>query len=124
MKSLDPRIDKLLQDMPPHPSAYLEGQCWEAYEVFQQPNTGESYSHVGSIHAPDPEFALLFAKEQYGRRSHTANMWVVKSSAIVAFSPDETDIFDTTPEKVYREPSEYNKVRDKIIQWQEKKQNK
>lgn len=121
MQSLDPRVNRIIKENMPAGSNYEVNECWDTYEVFQQPKTGESFNHVGSVHAPDEELALMFAKEQYGRRSHTANMWVVKSSNIFAFSPEESEMFDTTPDKLYREPAEYNKVREKIISWQERK---
>ncbi len=121
MQSLDPRVNRIIKENMPAGSNYEVNECWDTYEVFQQPKTGESFNHVGSVHAPDEELALMFAKEQYGRRSHTANMWVVKSSNIFSFSPEESEMFDTTPDKLYREPAEYNKVREKIISWQERK---
>jgi ring-1,2-phenylacetyl-CoA epoxidase subunit PaaB len=63
--------------------------------------------HAGIVHAPNPEAALVFAKEQYARRRTTANIWVVKSSQVFATEYDDQDIFATTPEKTYREASDY-----------------
>ena len=69
--------------------------------------------HVGIVHAPNPEMALLFGKEQYGRRGITANIWVVKTAHVFASEYDDQDIFETVPEKQYREAGGY-KVMEKI----------
>ena len=63
--------------------------------------------HVGIVHAPDAGLALMFAKEQFGRRRQTSNIWVVKSSLVLATGYEDQDIFETTPEKTYREASDY-----------------
>ena len=57
--------------------------------------------------------ALLFAKEQFARRKRCVNIWVVKTSDIFATNLEDEDMFETTPEKIYREAGGY-KVMDKI----------
>jgi ring-1,2-phenylacetyl-CoA epoxidase subunit PaaB len=64
--------------------------------------------------------AFLFGKEQYGRRGISVNMWVVKTSNVFASDYDDSDIFDTVPEKQYREAGGY-KVMSKINKY--KKEN-
>jgi ring-1,2-phenylacetyl-CoA epoxidase subunit PaaB len=103
----DPRINRL---NPFGTKDYHEKKLqdeWETYEVFHQRKRGEQHVHTGIVHAPNRELALVFAKEQYGRRRITSNLWVVKSSEIFASSYDDADIFRTTPEKTYREASDY-----------------
>lgn len=116
LQSLDPRVARLgLPSNPAEqaftPTASLEHL--ETYEVFHQAKTGSRHVHVGSVHAPSHAVAVLFAKEQFGRRSQTVNMWVVKTEDIVSLSPDDADFFATTPEKDFREASGY-KVMQKI----------
>lgn len=79
----------------------------ETYEVFHQERRGEHPTHVGSLHAPNPDVALLFAKEQYARRSRCVGLWVVKTADIFTIGVEDADIFETTPEKNYREASGY-----------------
>jgi ring-1,2-phenylacetyl-CoA epoxidase subunit PaaB len=110
MKSLDPRINRIEL---PKDTNVGEDEYWCTYEVFTQTKRGKHHQHVGSVHAPDPEMALVFAKEQYGRRNVCVNMWVVKSSEVFAFQTEDEDMFETTPEKQHREAAIY-KVRDKI----------
>jgi ring-1,2-phenylacetyl-CoA epoxidase subunit PaaB len=119
MKSHDPRITRLnLPDGENKEKALNPQENWVTYEVFHQKKRGEQHVHVGIVHAPDPDIALLFAKEQYGRRRVTANLWVVKSSDIHVTDYDDQDIFATTPEKTYREASDYY-VMDRIRKYQQ-----
>jgi ring-1,2-phenylacetyl-CoA epoxidase subunit PaaB len=113
IKSLDPRItrEQIEENNPITPLAEMDN--WETYEVFHQKKRGDQHMHVGIVHAPNPEMALLFGKEQYGRRGITANIWVVKTANVFASEYDDVDMFDTTPEKQYREAGGY-KVMEKI----------
>lgn len=113
IESLDPRIRRIDLDKNPETVALNLMENWETYEVFHQRKRGEQHVHVGIVHAANPEMALVFAKEQFGRRLKCANMWVTKSSNIYSFSYDDEDMFETAPEKTYREASGF-KVRDKI----------
>jgi ring-1,2-phenylacetyl-CoA epoxidase subunit PaaB len=108
MKSEDPRINRI--DLPENEDKkeILVGtENWETYEVFHQKKRGDQHVHVGIVHAASPELALILAKEQYARRRQTANLWVVKSADVIASSYDDIDIFETVPEKTYREASDY-----------------
>ena len=116
--SLDPRIARAeLPDGNVELSALNE---FQTYEVFHQKKRGEQHEHVGIVHAPNDEMALLFAKDQYARRGITVNLWVVRTDHVVASSYDDTDIFTTTPEKQYREAGGY-KVMEKINKFKGKK---
>ncbi len=110
--SLDPRITRAeitTDDITP-----LETMDqFQTYEVFHQAKRGSQHVHVGIVHAPNAEMALLYAKEQYGRRGVTANIWVVPSSSVYATSYFDDDIFATVPEKFHRDPASY-KVMDRI----------
>ncbi len=76
---------------------------WPVYEVFHQQTRGEPHVYVGSVHAPDPEMALILAKEQYARRQACVNIWVVPIDAITASSYEDDDIFERGTDKSYRE---------------------
>ena len=113
IKSLDPRItrEQIEENNSIEPLTPMDN--WETYEVFHQKKRGDQHMHVGIVHAPNPEMALLFGKEQYGRRNITANIWVVKTANVFACEYDDADMFETTPEKQYREAGGY-KVMEKI----------
>ncbi len=118
--SLDPRIQRL--DLPQGESTVKPNEYWGTFEVFLQEKRGKHHQHVGSLHAPDQDMALIFAKEQYGRRGRCVNMWVVKTTDIVAFQLEDEDMFATTPDKTHREAGIY-KVRDRIQEYQERQKN-
>lgn len=119
MQSIDPRINRLhLPENEDGKEILDELEEWETYEVFHQKRRGEQHVHVGIVHAANPELALLMAKETFGRRRQTANLWVVKTKDVTASSYDDTDIFATTPEKTYREASDYYCM-DRIRKYQQ-----
>ncbi len=80
---------------------------WSVFEVFHQQARGEPHVHVGAIHAPDAETALILAKEQFGRRQACVNMWVVPAEAITATPYEDADIFQHGTDKSYREAFGY-----------------
>lgn len=118
MKSFDPRVNRMHLSESDEKKIELKSlDVWETYEVFHQKKRGDQHVHAGIVHAPSPELALMFAKEHFGRRRQTSNIWVVKSSEILASDYEDADIFETTPEKTYREASDYYCM-DKIRKYQ------
>jgi len=103
MESLDPRITRLnLSEAP----AYVPLEAmdeWQTYEVFHQKNRGDQHVHVGIVHAPNSEVALLFAKEVFARRSKCVNLWVVKTADVMASAYEDEDMFSPSVDKSYRE---------------------
>jgi len=114
--SLDPRITRakiLSEQEQPFESKESMDQ-FQTFEVFVQSKTGAHHAHVGSVHAPTPEMAMSYAKEQYGRRGQTLNIWIVETSNIHVLDQSDSDFFDTVPDKGYREVAAYAKIRDKV----------
>jgi ring-1,2-phenylacetyl-CoA epoxidase subunit PaaB len=119
MKSFDPRVNRM--ELPPNDDGsevLAEQENWETYEVFHQKKRGDQHIHVGIVHAANPEMALILAKETFGRRRQTANIWVVKSAQVYPTLYEDMDIFATTPEKTYREASDYYCM-DRIRKYQQ-----
>lgn len=115
--SHDPRMHRL-GILRPEADANLftpedELEHWQTYEVFHQKSRGDQHAHVGIVHAPNPEMALLFAKEQYARRMKCVNLWVVKTADVHATDYDDEDMFEPATDKSYREAYAY-KTRDLI----------
>ncbi|GAA2747784.1 MULTISPECIES: 1,2-phenylacetyl-CoA epoxidase subunit PaaB [Kitasatospora] len=82
---------------------------WPLYEVFVRPRRGLNHVHVGSLHAADDRMALLNARDLYTRRNEGVSLWVVRSDAICASTPDEQDpFFAPSGDKVYRHPTFYD----------------
>lgn len=121
IKSLDPRITRAQIELTNSIAPLEENDQWETYEVFHQKKRGDQHMHVGIVHAANAEMALLFAKEQYGRRGQSVNIWVVKTREVFTTDYEDSDIFDTVPEKMFREAGGY-KVMEKINKY--KKEHK
>lgn len=122
--SLDPRINRA--ELPVDPDTeFTPKQALDqtqTYEVFHQVKTGGHHTHVGSVHAPSPELALAFAKEQFARRGEAVSLWVVNSRDITAIDVRDSDIFDTATDKPYREVTAYANTREKIEAFKNKQQ--
>ena len=102
----------LFRSEPIHTNSHLV-----TWEVFHQDKRGKQHVHVGAVHATTPEMALVMAKEVFGRRGKTTNLWVTRTSDVYTFQTEDEDMFETTPEKLFRDPAFY-KVRDRIEKFQ------
>ena len=79
---------------------------WPLWEVFIRGQHGLSHRHVGSLHAPDAEKAILNARDVYTRRNEGVSIWVVESAAIAASAPgDKGPLYEPANSKVYRHPT-------------------
>lgn len=117
-QSLDPRVNRM--DLP-EPNEYQPQDSldqWQTFEVFHQKSRGTHHVHVGSVHAPSREMAMIFAKEQYARRMKCVNLWVVKTTDVYPSSYDDSDMFEPATDKSYREAFGY-KNKDLIRKFKE-----
>lgn len=79
---------------------------WETYEVFHQKKRGEPHVHVGAVHAPDPQVALLYARDQFARRLACVSLWVVPTQAVTQTDYQGQDFFAQF-NKDYRDPKAF-----------------
>lgn len=80
----------------------------EIYEVFRRSGHKDPYEHAGAVTAPDPEMALIMARECFLRRGEGEHLWIVRRSDVHAFSQDpEIDVVES---KSYRHPKAYREV--------------
>lgn len=121
--SLDPRITRaqLPEEEPLTHEPKPEMDQFQTFEVFHQQKSGARHVHVGCVHAPNADMALLMAKEQYGRRGQTYNLWVVCTADILTMHSEDADIFATTPDKKYRDVAAYM-VRNKVEAFKKEQQ--
>jgi ring-1,2-phenylacetyl-CoA epoxidase subunit PaaB len=98
--SLDPRVQRVVSD-DQATVAFKEHDHFTTYQVFTQKKTGSQHEHVGIVHAPNPEMAMLFAKEQYARRGKIVGIWVVKTEDVFSTKHEDMDMFASAnaPEK-------------------------
>ncbi len=71
---------------------------WPRFQVFLQEKEGSPHQDVGSVHAPDPELALLNARDVFVRRPECINLWVVPVSAIFSKTRQELQSVDREAE--------------------------
>ena len=122
IESLDPRITRAALDENSQDGELKALDHFQTYEVFEQKKRGTHHMHVGSVHAPNSELAMMFAKEQYTRRGNCVNLWVVKTSEIYVTQYEDADMFENTPSKLHRDPNSY-KVMDRIKAFKERQKN-
>jgi ring-1,2-phenylacetyl-CoA epoxidase subunit PaaB len=62
---------------------------WPRYEVFEQEQPGQPHRNAGAVHAPDPEMALLNARDVFVRRPYCHSLWVAPANAIYTRTAEE-----------------------------------
>lgn len=62
---------------------------WPRYEVFKQDTPDKPHQAVGSVHAPDPEMALLNARDVFVRRPRCHSLWVAPAAQILSRTAQE-----------------------------------
>ncbi len=93
------------------------GEMWEhrlntphdVWAVFLQSHKRDPHVHVGDVHAPDAEMALVVAKENYTRRDPCVNLWVVRAEEIHATTAAAAEMFEPGIDKSYRFGGSYRK---------------
>ena len=75
---------------------------WPEWEVFVQEKRGGAHTNAGAVHAPDPEMALLLAKETFLRRQACVNLWVVDTRNIHATESEDDALFVYSFDRRYR----------------------
>jgi ring-1,2-phenylacetyl-CoA epoxidase subunit PaaB len=119
IQSLDPRMNRLsLQTTGDSFEQPVELDQWQTWQVFHQESRGAHHKHVGIVHAPTPEMALLMAKEQYARRFQCVNLWVVRTTDVYATDYDDADMFEPATSKLYREMQGYKDTSKVLTAWQ------
>jgi phenylacetate-CoA oxygenase PaaH subunit len=83
----------------------------EPYEVFRQERDGDPMRHGGSVLAPDPELAVHYAREMYGRRQESVRLWVVRRADILDLS--DPDLLQPPLDRSFKKPGGYV-MRDKL----------
>lgn len=82
-----------------------------AFEVFRQERDGEPMRHAGNVLAPDPELALHYARELFGRRQESLRLWVVPREEILDL--DDPDLLQPPLDRSFKKPGGYV-MRDKL----------
>jgi len=113
----DQNIYELLPDNAPN-----EGEM-EEYEFFHLMKRGKQHEHIGSIEAKNPQQALVMAKPEFIDGKPIYNVWVIKTKDILFSSEEDKIIWNTLPEKKFRDAIAY-KAADKVKAFKERQQQK
>jgi ring-1,2-phenylacetyl-CoA epoxidase subunit PaaB len=89
------------------------------FEIYQQAKRGKQHVHAGTVEASTPEEAMRLAKDLFGSGKIVYNVWAIEKSKIRFTSAEELDLWNTLPEKKFRDASDY-KGGDKLKEFLER----
>ncbi|PNY81556.1 phenylacetic acid degradation protein [Deinococcus koreensis] len=85
-----------------HPNPQPADTQWPRWEVFKQDAPGRPHQAVGSVHAGDPDHALLTARNVFVRRPAAVSLWAVRGDDLLTATPEELlthpEVLDTPGE--------------------------
>jgi len=64
---------------------------WPRWEVFKQDTPRKPHQAVGSVHAVDPDHALVTARTVFVRRPSAVSLWVAREDHILARTAEELE---------------------------------
>ena len=71
----------------------------KTYEVFLKKAGRDEFRHAGSLEAPDPEMAVMYASETHARRAEGAEMWLVERGNVLVADPAILAVNDDKPHR-------------------------
>jgi ring-1,2-phenylacetyl-CoA epoxidase subunit PaaB len=98
---------------------YPEDGNEEQYEIFNLLKRGKQHQHIGSVPAKNHQQALALAKPNFINGDPVYNVWVVKTSDILFTNEEDKIMWDTLPDKKFRDASDY-RAADKIKEFKER----
>ena len=90
----------------------------DLYEIFHLVRRGKQHVHAGTVTAGSPEEAMGKGKQSLNTKQ-VYNIWAIKQSHIRFTMPEEQDLWNTLPEKRFRDAADY-KGGDKLKMFLEK----
>ena len=89
------------------------------FEIYQLNKRGKQHVHAGSVEAVSAPEAMLVSKKLFGASKIVYNVWAIEKSKIRFTSDEEQDLWNTLPEKKFRDASDY-KGGDKLKEFLER----
>ena len=112
---LTPSDDSEAGGVTDHSERAQTSETPEPYAVFYQKKRGKHFGFAGLVPAPNGRAAVGQAAETLFSDPCVA-VWVFKEADFWHTAPADTDIWDTLPEKQYREAVQYKSM-DKITEF-------
>ena len=91
----------------------------ETFEVFHLYKRGKQHQQHCTISAIDPVDAIVKAGNSYPSKLPVLNIWVIRTADIRFTREDERDLWNTLPEKKFRDAAAY-KAGDKLKEFTER----
>ncbi len=79
----------------------------ESYKIFHMLKRGKQHKYAGTVNASSPEHALQVAKQTLNTSKPVLNVWVAKTSDFYESTEEDKEIWNTLPEKTFREALDY-----------------
>ena len=92
----------------------------DEYSIFHLLKRGTQHSFAGVVNSSSPENALACAKTSIERKKPVLNVWLVKTTDIRKTTEEDKAMWETTPEKLFREAIDY-KTAEKLKAFKEGK---
>ena len=92
----------------------------ESYKVFHMLKRGKQHKYAGTVKADNPQHALQIAKTSLDISKPVLNAWVAKTSDFYESTEEDKEMWNTLPEKTFREAIDY-KGQAKIEEYLSKK---
>jgi ring-1,2-phenylacetyl-CoA epoxidase subunit PaaB len=89
------------------------------FEIYHLAKRGKQHIHVGTVTAGSPAESMMLAKDIFGASKVVYNVWAIEQNKIRFTSEEEKDLWNTLPEKKFREASDY-KGGDKLKEFLER----
>jgi len=89
------------------------------YSIFHMFKRGIQHSFAGTVNADTPQNALSCSKGLIERKKPVLNAWLVETSLVLKTTDDDMVIWNTTPEKLFREAIDY-KTAEKLKSFKDK----
>jgi len=83
------------------------GSKKRTFEIYHLPKRGKQHIHAGSVDASSPEDAIGQAKVLFSDGKVVYNVWAIEKDKIRFTSAEESDLWNTLPEKKFRDASDY-----------------
>lgn len=91
----------------------------KSFEIYLLQKRGKQSVHAGQLNASSPEEALWNARQQFNKGVQVFQVWAIPTSDIRFTTDEENDLWQTLPEKKFRDASDY-KGGDKLKEFLER----
>lgn len=78
-----------------------------SFEIYILQKRGKQTVHAGQVFADSPEEAMWNARQQLNKATQVFQVWAIRTDDIRFTTVDEGDLWQTLPEKKFRDASDY-----------------